>query len=263
MLESSGQKFSYLDRLATLNLSSYETRVLLSVLKWHLVYNNGGVIISLSRIIKSTNLSQPHVCRAFRGLIQKQVLYKTSKNGLPFYSFTVPIKGVPIQAQGVPIQAINMPIKAQVISTSNKELNNNIDASQEKNFKTFWETYPKPKSGSWYESIEKRCRAIFNDLDPDDQSKIIEAIKAYKKSKSVQDGKVLSPINFLNSPKIVAQYSEEAAPKKPRINETSENIKKWKDEQEKDPPKGSLKESFDKLVGATAETKGVNKKGRG
>lgn len=259
-----GQRFDFLDRLATKNLSSYESRVLLTILKCHLVYNNGGVIISLNRICRATGLPEAHVCRALRGLIQKQILFKTSKQGLPFYSFTLPIKGLPIEAGGLPIEAIKLPIKAGVIKDSNKE-NNNISEDKEnkkaeKQFETFFDQYP----GAWNKGVEAQARKKFLSMSEVEQCRVLVALSQYKKSKSVQDKKILSPINFLNSPKIINQYANEGIKSQKKIPSAFEQQEEWRRQAEADPPKPgySPKAEFEKLVKETAKEKSVSKKGR-
>jgi hypothetical protein len=266
---NNGQRYDFLDRLATKNFTSYESRVLLTIIKCHLIYKNGGVIISRSRICRATELQDGHVTRSLRGLIQKKILFKSQKDGLPFYSFTPPIEAHPIR-EGVtpiqegtppPIEVENKPIREGVIRTSNKD-NINISGDKEnqkaeKHFESFFDGYP----GAWNKGVEAQAKKKFLILSEPEQAQVLAALAHYKKSKSVQDKKILSPINFLNSSKIIKQYAEQSTPKKSE-NSTGQNIEKWKKEQQADPPQGSLKEHFEKLVNSTATEKGVAKKGR-
>ena len=271
---NNGQRFDFLDRLATINLTSYESRVLISILKCHLIYNNGGVLISLSRICKATGLTTNHTCRALRGLIQKQILFKTAKQGLPFYSFSLPIRVLPIEVikepirgeggeQKEPIEVIKEPIRGGVIRTSSKETTNNsvsFKKETEERFKTFWNDYP----GAWHKGIEKKALGQFLNATPEEQAEFVLAVKSYKNSKAVKDKKILSPLNFLNSPKIIKQYATEATPKKQPIKNAFEQQEEWRRRAEADPPKPgySPKAEFEKLVKETATQKSVAKKGR-
>lgn len=275
MEKNNGQKFDFLDYAATKNLTSYESRVFLTILKCYLVYNSGGVIISRSRICQSTSLQDGHVSRAVSGLIQKKIIKKSLKNGLPFYSFTPPIQGTPIR-EGVPpikegppppIEVKKPPIREGVIKDSNKDINNNIASKEnktqekdskswkeetEKRFRFFFALYP----GAWHKGIELKALGQFLNSTQEEQDDFIKAVKNYAKSKPVQEKKILSPLNFLQSPKIIAQYSSNTPAQKSTNNFDSKKIEQWKADQEKDPPRRSLKEDFEKLVTQTAGKQG-------
>ncbi len=257
-MESNGQRFDFLDHLAKKNLSAYESRVLLTILKCHLVYNNGGVIISLSRIVRATELSESHVCRSLRGLIQKQAIIKTQKNGLPFYSLTPPIEALPIKAGeppiqaegGLPIQARKLPIKAGVIRSSKdlKDLNiNNNRGTETKEaedrFKTFFDEYP----GAWHKGIEKKAREKFLILTPSDQETALKAVHVYKKSNTVKEKRILSPINFISSPKLFKKYAADGDPVKRAGQFDTEAFEKMK-KNASEPPKGGLLKMYDEEI---------------
>ena len=254
-----GQRFDFLDNLAKKNFSPYETRVIFSFLRLQFIYNNGGVIVSLSRLSESTGLEIKHVCRALRSLCIKSIIHKKLKNGLPFYSFTFPIQGLPAEgvestpsggSGGLPAEGIKFPAEGVVIRTSNKVINNiseskktkNTDqdfkATTEERFRKFFDEYP----GAWNKGIENKCLGKFLNSTPDEQAEFLKALVAYKKSKSVQDKKILSPINFLNSPKIIKQYVEEKEKSVKRLNSADDQIKALKDRAAADPPRESLKD---------------------
>lgn len=282
MSENSGQKYDFIDRLAKLNFTSYESRVLLTIIKWHLVYNNGGVIISLSRIARTSGLPVFSVCRGLKGLLRKGAVCKTQKNGLPFYSFHLANEPLAIKPDGLAnqpegglaIQPIKLAIQPVVISTS-KEINiNNRDKENQKTekdwkdetdrrFRTFFDQYP----GAWHKGIEKKAHGHFLNSSIEEQEEFLKALKHYKNSKAVKDKKILSPLNFLNSPKIIKQYVEENAPKRNPNDLTPEKLEEWRRRRDADPPKESLLAAFERetggLAGKLANQKSVSKKERG
>lgn len=263
MEKNNGQAgFNFLDRLAFQNLTSYESRVLLVIIKWHLVYKNGGVAIAISRICELTRLDHGHACRALRGLLRKQILFKSQKNHLNFYSFTSPIGASPIRASeddlDSPIQAHDRPIKARdYINRSNEVKNNNAGSADGAG--SFTDQYP----GSWYKSVRARAEKIFAGMSPEDQKKALKALTAYKTSKSVRDGRIFSPVNFLKDPEILDRYAKESAPLAPPVGESmADQVDQWRREQAADPPRGNFRQEFEKIVNQTAESKAVTKGGK-
>lgn len=218
--------------------------------------------MAISRICELTRLDHGHTCRALRGLLRKQVLFKSQKNHLNFYSFTSPNGASPIEASeddlDSPIQAHDRPIRARdYINRSNEVKNSNVGSADQTG--KFTDQYP----GSWFKTVKEKANKIFAGMSPDDQKKALRALAAYKLSKSVQTGRIFSPANFLKSSEIIDQYSKEAIPAPPAPNETAQNIEKWKREQAADPPRGSFKAEFERLAAEAAQEKSVTKKGRG
>lgn len=263
MEKTNGQSgFNFLDRLALCTLTSYESRVLLVIIKWHLVYRNGGVAMAISRICELTRLDHGNACKALRGLLRKQILFKSQKNRLNFYSFTSSIETSSIETSehvlDSSIRTQNVSIRTRnYINRSNEVKNNNVGSADQAG--KFTDQYP----GSWFKTVKEKADKIFARMSPDDQQKALRALAAYKLSKSVQTGRIFSPANFLKSPDIIEQYSKEAIPAPPAPNETAEKIEQWKREQAADPPRGSLKAEFERLAAETAEDKSVTKKKRG
>lgn len=261
-MRNNGQKsFDFLDALATQNLSPYESRVLSVILKWHLVYRNGGVIITLAQICDQTKLGHGHACRALRGLLRKQILFKSQKNRLNFYSFTSPVEASPVEArsplEASPVEAVKLPQEARplLINNSNEVIISNAGSADQ--IRTFTSEYP----GSWFKDVKAKAEKIFAGMGPDDQAKALKALRVYKSSKSVQEGRIFSPVNFLSA-EIIDKYSKEAVPAPREAGLTHETVQEWRREASA-PPGGSFKAAFEQVVAQTAAEKSINQKGEG
>lgn len=261
-MNNNGQRrYDLLDQFARSTLTSYESRVIFVILKWHLIYNNGGVMIAISRICDITGLDHGSVCRAIRGLIQKKLLTKTQKNRLNFYSITSAIQPSAVEPtsaiQPSAVEPQNVAIQPRDYKNNSNEVKNNIAGSADQSGK-FTDQYP----GSWYQSVKARAEKIFAGMSPEDRQKALKALSSYKSSKAVKDGKIFSPVNFLKDAEIIDRYAKESAPPPPAPPISPETIDEWRREQEKDPFKGSLMTEFKKVVEETAASKSATKGGK-
>ena len=98
-------------------------------------------------------------------------------------------------------------------------------------------------------------------MSPDDQAKAMKALRVYKSSKSVQEGRIFSPVNFLSA-EIIDKYSKEAVPAPREAGLTHETVQEWRREASA-PPGGSFKAAFEQVVAQAAAQKSINQSGGG
>lgn len=72
-----------LEALCKTQLSAYETRVLMCIIRKTYGYNKKSDWISLSQFEKMTNLQRPHICRALRMLEEQNIITERGKDSLP------------------------------------------------------------------------------------------------------------------------------------------------------------------------------------
>ena len=76
-----------MEALSRVNLSSYEFRVILFVLRKTYGYAKKEDWISLSQFVLSTGIKRPHVCRALRMLTDQRIITKGGTASKPLYRF--------------------------------------------------------------------------------------------------------------------------------------------------------------------------------
>ena len=96
-----------IEDLAKVNLSPYEWRVLLAILRKTYGYNKKADRISLSQIEEATGITKPHISRALARLISRRIVARTGKNQLQFQ------KNADFWAQTLPRQAKSAPLPKQ------------------------------------------------------------------------------------------------------------------------------------------------------
>lgn len=74
-----------MEALAKWHLSNYEMRVLMFIVRKTYGFGKSKDWISLSQFVDGTGISQPHICRSIRMLINQNLITKGGKKGAPFY----------------------------------------------------------------------------------------------------------------------------------------------------------------------------------
>lgn len=101
-----------LEQLARVNLTSYQWRVLLVLLRKTYGWNKKEDAISLSQFVVATGIKRPHICRALKELSLKQVVTQLGNGYITKYMFQKDFdkwKSLPNRVKVVPNGVIGSP----------------------------------------------------------------------------------------------------------------------------------------------------------
>jgi phage replication O-like protein O len=159
-----------LEALASSDLSNYEFRVFMAILRKTYGYQKKNDWLSLSQLEKLTGIKIPHICRTVNKLTAKNMLIKNGKiTGIQkdYEQWNITQTGSTqigkLPKQAVPIQDIELPKQViEITQTGNKKLPKQADTKEKK------ETITK-------ETITKEKHLEFVYLTKDQHQKLITA----------------------------------------------------------------------------------------
>lgn len=101
-----------LEQLARINLTSYQWRILLVLMRKTYGWNKREDSISLSQFCISTGIKRPHICRSLKELILKQIVTQLGNGYITKYMFQKDFdkwKSLPNRAKVVPNGVMGSP----------------------------------------------------------------------------------------------------------------------------------------------------------
>ena len=162
-----------LEALYRINLSPYESRVLWFIIRKTYGWHKKSDRIPLSQIAEGTEILIPHVSRALRSLISRQIITRIGNNRIGFQKDYAQwqVKKLPVQA--VPNQVMEVTslgsLKLPASATAKAKKVTSLGTTKY-NKELIKETYQK-KALSAFEDYIKELKIEFSDLDVDEELK--------------------------------------------------------------------------------------------
>lgn len=127
-----------IDQLLRINLSAYQNRVLLAIIRKTYGYNKKEDWVSVSQLVGMTGMRQSHVSRTKKELLQRKLVTSLGNKmgiqkdsslwcNIPNQVYTDSgIKNIPNQVLDIPIQVKNIPVQGHTIDNNNKQYTKDI-----------------------------------------------------------------------------------------------------------------------------------------
>lgn len=122
-----------LEAIINVNLSNYEFRVFMAIIRKTYGFNKKTDRISLSQLSDITGIKIPHICRALNKLLERNMILKNGKTkgiNKDYHEWKLPIQAVPKQVK-LPKQAVPNEVM-KVTYTGNKKLPEQADTKEKK-----------------------------------------------------------------------------------------------------------------------------------